>query len=289
MKVLTQQQAIEAIKHRHGDADNVIVKAVAMDVTTDEADEYKVTATISCDTVDRDGQVLLPSGMISKEFEKSGTIFWLHDYGIPVAKPVGKLRRTEKSVIASCEFPRRPDGYEGEFFPDYVRALVKQGVVKGVSVGLIPIEWRPPTPPDLARFGPCREVISRWELLEWSFAPVPCNPDALVMPKDLAISAVTKGIIVAEVMKQLFGVEVPEGTVQEAADPTVYITREIAPDSIEVKQIIHQVEEQAPTIKVVHRTIPDLTPAQPSVATRIKQMVRNAMAKRRGRVFQEEE
>src|SRR5258706_12909336 len=148
-------------------------------------------AVISADSLDRDAEVLLPHGCDTTEFLKSGsgTIFWNHNYDQPIGKALSVKRRGD-ALVSDFSFAERPDDYEGDdFFPDYIKALVAQGVVKGVSVGFAPIETRMPTARDQERYGQeVRRVISKWKLYEWSIAPMQSNTDAIV-------EGVAKGVL----------------------------------------------------------------------------------------------
>jgi HK97 family phage prohead protease len=156
---------------------------------------------ITTDSLDRDGEVLIPDGMDSTEFERTGTVFWNHNYDMPIGKLVGKLRRNDDSVEAETEFAVRPDDYQGEFFPDFARAMVEQGVVRGVSVGFIALDMRRAGTRDIERYGEsCKRVINRWKLLEYSIAPVQCNPDAL-------IASVNKGKCTKDDAIKYFGID----------------------------------------------------------------------------------
>lgn len=179
-----------------------------------KASNNTFSAVITTDAVDNVGEVLLPDGMIAAEFMRRGTIFWNHDYNRPVGKIVGELKRLANGWESSWEFAEKPADYTGEWFPDAVRALVSQGVVKGVSVGLDPIEMRPPTPKDRAIYGPqCSRVISKWKLLEWSIAPLQCNPDALV-------TAVRKGFVTLDAVRPDFpSVDFDKEPVQAEPEP----------------------------------------------------------------------
>jgi len=165
---------------------------------------------ITTDSLDRDGEVLIPDGMDSTEFERTGTVFWNHNYDMPIGKLVGKLRRNDDSVEAETEFAVRPDDYQGEFFPDFARAMVEQGVVRGVSVGFIALDMRRAGTRDIERYGEsCKRVINRWKLLEYSIAPVQCNPDAL-------IASVNKGKCTKDDAIKYFGID---PTTTEPAKP----------------------------------------------------------------------
>lgn len=164
------------------------------------------TAVITSETIDRDGEVLIPSGMNSKEFDRNPTLFWNHDYAEPVGKAVGSLKRKEREIVADFVFAKRPDGYAGEFFPEVAAALVGQGIVSGVSVGYVPEEGgvRMATDIDRKKYGgSVSRIFSRWKLLEVSLAPLQANPEAL-------ITAVKKGLCSPIGAKRWFGIEVPK-------------------------------------------------------------------------------
>lgn len=164
-----------------------------------------IIAKLTTDSVDRDGEVLIPQGMVSKDFEKNPVLFYNHEYDQPVGK-VSNLKRTDNAVFGTLTFAKRPDGYQGEFFPEFIEALVKQGIVKGVSVGFVPEPngARAATKADRSKFGgTIKRVFNRWKLLEVSIAPLPANQDALVQ-------AVDKGLVSALQVKSFLGVALPE-------------------------------------------------------------------------------
>ena len=207
----------------------------------------RFTATISTDSIDRDGEVLVPQGMNSAEFERNPVVFWNHDYGMPVAKGTS-LRRDERSVVAEAEFARRPDDFVGEFFPDFARALVEQGVVKGVSVGFQPMPdgIRKATPADRDRYGDGVErVFSKWKLLEFSLAPLPANQDALV-------SAVGKSAKAAKV-----------------SEPTAMRWLGIEPMAAKRRAVV---------------VVPDIRFVQPDIEAMAADAVAKAIARRKGRL-----
>lgn len=189
-KTITAESAKAAMRKRHGLPDDAAIEIKVMPMEMVSSDGHRFKARITTDSLDRDGEVMQPLGMDSSEFDKSGAIFWNHDYDKPVAKPAGKMVRTKGYVDCEAEFAKRPDDYQGDFFPDFARAMVQQGIVKGVSVGFIPIEARSPSKKDVETWGDdVRRVHSKFRLLEWSIAPVQCNPDAVIQ------MAISKGII----------------------------------------------------------------------------------------------
>lgn len=161
------------------------------------------TATITTEGIDRDGEVLVAEGMVSREFERNPVVLWMHDHTLPIGK-VAKIRRMPGSIAADVEFAPRPEGYQGDWFPDYIAGLVGGGVVSAVSVGFMEMDGgtRMPTKADVQKYGDAvRRVFSRWKLLELSVVSVPANADAL-------ISAVHKGFVKPDAAKRWGGVDV---------------------------------------------------------------------------------
>jgi HK97 family phage prohead protease len=173
------------------------------------------TAVISAETLDRDGEVLIPSGMNSKEFERNPVLFWNHDYARPVGRSSG-LKRRDRDIVGDFVFAVKPEGYVGEFFPEVAAALVGQGIVSAVSVGYIPETGgvRAATDVDRKKYGEeTTRIFSRWKLLEVSLAPLQANPDAL-------ITAIRKGIVSPVAAKQFFGVEAPRRVMISVSVPS---------------------------------------------------------------------
>ena len=171
-------------------------------------------AVITAETLDRDGEVLIPQGMNSVEFEKNPTLFWNHDYAQPVGRCNG-LKRKESTIVGDFTFAQRPDGYGGEFFPEVAAALVGQGIVNAVSIGYVPEDGgvRRATEIDRKKYGDrVHTVYSRWKLLEVSLAPLQANPDAL-------ITAVKKGMMSPVAAKKWFGIDAPKRTVVTVSVP----------------------------------------------------------------------
>jgi len=158
--------------------DTPLRKQFAADVTV-KAGDRAVVAKITTEAVDRDGEVLLASGMDSTDFEKSPTVFFNHDYTVPVARCVG-MKREDDHILAKTTFPEAPDDHQGEWLPNTLLHMFAEHIINGFSVGFAPIESRPPSKKDREQFGDdVRFVFSKWKLLEYSVAPLPANQDAL--------------------------------------------------------------------------------------------------------------
>lgn len=154
-------------------------------------EERSVVASISSISVDRDGDVLIPQGCDATDFLKSPTVFFNHDYKLPVGKCIA-IKRMPDHLQATTLFAKKPENHGGDWLPDTLLSLFQQGVIHGFSVGFTPIESRKPTVKDKQLFGKqVNHVYSKWKLLEYSVAPLPANQDAIAL-------AVSKGLVTAD-------------------------------------------------------------------------------------------
>ena len=180
-----------------------------LEASVAKADGIKVDATITTETIDRDGEVLISQGMDASEYEKNPVVFYNHDYAQPIGK-ITDIRRAKGKIDASIEFAQRPEGYKGSYFPEFVESLVGQGIVKGISVGFVPLPGgvRKASTKDREDYGDqVRQVFSKWKLLEVSVAPLPANATALV-------SAVRKGVVSLEDAERWLDFRSPSRTIQ---------------------------------------------------------------------------
>lgn len=142
-------------------------------------DDRTITAVISTNVVDRDGEVLKPKGALLDSFLKNPVVQWAHDYqDTPIAKAMW-LKTGNSKISAKMKFP------EPELSPkaDEVYNLFKGGFLNAFSVGFIIKKGHAPEPKEIEKRPALAEanyIIDEWELLEFSAVPVPANPEALV-------------------------------------------------------------------------------------------------------------
>lgn len=129
---------------------------------------------INTATVDRSGEVVLPEGAMIENYLKNPVVLAFHDYyNFPVGKTTS-LELTPAGWLAKGVFAPTGAGQTA-------RKLFENGFLKTASVGFIPLERSTQ-----------KNVITKWELLEWSFVPVPCNPDALSLSQKEYIGSLAK-------------------------------------------------------------------------------------------------
>lgn len=140
-----------------------------------DADERTVTAIISSNAIDRDGEVLLPKGAEIERFMQNPVVLWSHNNSEP---PIGKalwVKKGRGKVTAKVEFADTEPAEE-------IYQLFKGGFLKAFSVGIIAKNGHVPTPTEISKvpeLAQARRIIDEWELLEFSAVAVPANQEAL--------------------------------------------------------------------------------------------------------------
>lgn len=127
----------------------------------------------SDDSVDRMGDSIKADGWDYRDFLKNPVALWAHDSSQP---PIGRASNlaveSSRRLMGDIEFARANE-YP---FAETIYQLVKNGYVKAVSVGFIPLEWKWVDSKDR----PFGMDFTKQELLEISVVPVPANANALV-------------------------------------------------------------------------------------------------------------
>lgn len=122
--------------------------------------------------VDRQGDSIDQKGWDIKDYLLNPVMLWAHDYSAPpIARALSINPTDPRGLVGTCEFA--PTDFAQE-----IKTLVEGGFVNALSVGFIPME----------RNG---NVITKSQLLEISFVPVPANQEALMLA---AKSLTDKGV-----------------------------------------------------------------------------------------------
>lgn len=144
----------------------------------------------STTAIDQEGEVLIPAGFDFSYFQAVKTVYWQHDYD----EPVGTCRNWSiaKGVLYTTTFITRTS------FGDDVLTMIQDGVINGLSVGVIPTDYGPPNDEEMRAYGPASNVIRKAIMLEYSITPMPCNQTALIEAVSKArikrVSAVRMGL-----------------------------------------------------------------------------------------------
>jgi HK97 family phage prohead protease len=219
-----------------------ITQYKTMTITSQKADSEDLrefSALITNEAQDRDNEVLLASGMKKSDFLNNGIILFNHDPDQPIGTATA-LRRSGNGWIAKGRIAENVQKAEE------VWQLLKQGILKGVSVGFTVIEQRAPTKKDFAEFGKnVSNIISKWNLLEFSVVSVGANQEALVLgTKDMSITA-----------KDILGNEFVEDEEKTNIVDTIEEVEEVKEDKEEeVSNIVEEVEKQLDEMEIEIKT-----------------------------------
>jgi phage head maturation protease len=137
-------------------------------------------------SIDRDLEIVMPSGMDISQFQKAPVLLWGHRWGEP---PIGKDERIENDHYGLKTLSHLGDTE----LANEIWSLVKGDMLKTSSIGFIPTEWKTPADkgwgglmdelgrwPEFDKNAELHAVITKSILLEHSLVSVPANIDALV-------------------------------------------------------------------------------------------------------------
>ena len=188
--------------HRKKEDLEVVSKVYAAEKTEAVPGERAVISYITTDSIDRDDEVLMPDGMIGKSYDDSGKpVLWGHNIDLPeyiVGQNIWyKADPSGHGIIAKTVFRDTP--FADDVYKLYTEDIAGQGpICKGWSVRFIPIEWENGD----GKKGTPRRTYTKWELLEYSTAPLQSNRDALTI-------AYQKGIITSDIIRKSMDVQDP--------------------------------------------------------------------------------
>lgn len=180
---------------------------------------------ITTEDTDRMGEVIQLDGWDLKNYMKNPVVLWGHDH---YKMPIGictSIERTATGLLARGKFAPGEEGQE-------VRQLYDLGIVRATSVGFIEKE----------RTG---NLITKAELIEFSFVSVPANPMALstLIKSNINVNElVTKGFMHVETKDAEEKIEETDEKPEETEKPT----EEIAEAEKEEPVIEEPKEEEKP-------------------------------------------
>jgi len=142
-----------------------------------DLDAMAATAIISTPAKDRVNDVLIPTGCNLDNYRLNPVVLWNHGFD-SASQPIGRsedadgnlsVRISDKAVEATCYFSQR------SLIAAQVFELIAEKIIRATSVRENPIK-------SYMQMGDDREqllVVEEWELIEWSWVDVGCNPEAV--------------------------------------------------------------------------------------------------------------
>lgn len=222
MKKISEAIALEISKV----LDNADFKSV-IEMTQKAADTDAGTfeVVISDETVDRYGEVIKVDGWDTNNYMLNPIVLWGHDHrSMPIGICTSLEVTADRKLLARGRFAPA----EANPFAQQVRALYDLGIVRATSVGFISKEAE-------------GNVITKAELLEFSFVSVPANPMALstLVKSSISINELmTKGILTVEAKS-----DEEEETEEVTEDPTDETPTEEATEDVATEEEVIADEE----------------------------------------------
>ena len=141
------------------------------------SEKRQVRVVVTTNDIDRSGEIVEPDGISWKAYMATGAgpVLWNHNANMPIAKCI-EVARDGNGLTALVQFPPEGDDFES----DKIYKRVVFGSIPGVSIGFQPLDAEPLDKGNPVK-GPQRYKKS--EMMEFSFTPIPCNPNALVVDK----------------------------------------------------------------------------------------------------------
>lgn len=136
-------------------------------------DEYDGTFVLNEESEDRVGDVIVADGWDLKDFRKNSPALWGHDPD----KLIGRwdnVRVEGKRLLGQLKLASTP-------MAQMAKTLIQEGILKAVSVGFAPKEYEP------RKNG--GYLIKKASLMEVSLVSVPAHPNALLLSKQLGLTA----------------------------------------------------------------------------------------------------
>jgi hypothetical protein len=128
---------------------------------------------VSSEDVDLAGDVVSVDGIDCANFLKNPAVLNGHDSSVlPIASSTSPVV-SGRVLTAIAKFPRAGVAEKS----DQVAAAIRASLVKGASIGFIPLKWSFSKSPDR----PFGVDFQKIRLLEWSICSVPCNPACLLL------------------------------------------------------------------------------------------------------------
>ena len=139
-----------------------------------EPDEF----VLSDGSLDRMGDVIEPGGWQLDQIKSDPPVLFNHNRDQIVGRWTN-IRVKDGKLIGKIVWAKSDKWPMGQ----YIRDLVREGVLRTVSVGFQPVAREPLTKDADKHHGPFR--FTKQQLLECSLVSVPANPNALALAKDL--------------------------------------------------------------------------------------------------------
>ena len=207
---------------------------------------------VSTANLDRDGEILIPKGVMLDDFRQAPSVLYAHDYkGLPIGSDQW-IKVVSQGILAKTVYAKHQ-------FAEDVYQCVKDDHLRSNSVGFIPVDFHSKDT-DKEGFSKCQDMLekeygiprdvsgkaktiySKWILLEHSDVPVASNAQSLNI-------AVSKGILnlQSERLKKDLEVEI----IKDEKDDEIEVELDTPIELEPLHTITHPVEKDPQVAKTI--------------------------------------
>ncbi len=176
-----------------------IRRAKASEFLETDEDSRTDVSLVSTASVDRDFEIVSPNGLDWSQWRKNPIVTFAHIYdALPVGRGLWVKRQKSDTPkkdgwIAKTQYSTIPPDWNTGWFPDAVFHMTTEKVIRGKSIGFIPLEIKPPQEADIKKRPDLAAVswmITKALILEYAVAPVQSNPDSLVQSVSKSLGSI---------------------------------------------------------------------------------------------------
>lgn len=243
-------------------------------------EERAIVHYISTNQIDRQRDIMNPKGMVDKDFEKSPAVWYNHNYrysdtALPVAKSLWRKKKDD-GILAKTQFATHA-------FAEDVYKLHDGEFMNTWSIGFRPVKDKNGIiEKDSIIYDEKTNITTwhKWDLLEYSSAPIAANPNARDMVKDLMgmswKSDITDGMIrnialeveIKESLKQMQDEIAQLKSLQSLFEA---LSQQTQADRIELKKLIDNKQENL--LKNISIELPGNKMTNERIANLVKHVV----------------
>jgi HK97 family phage prohead protease len=136
-------------------------------------DDYAFLCLITNATTDHLGDSVKPGGVNDSLFGKNAPVLDSHDSSKPPVASSSRPFMSGDNLLAIARFPK--PGISAN--SDQIIAAIRARLLRGVSIGFIPLKWSFSKDPSR----PMGVDFNEIKLIEFSMCSIPCNPDCYVL------------------------------------------------------------------------------------------------------------
>lgn len=142
-----------------------------------DTNALSATATINTAKEDREYDIIIPMGVQLNNYRANPVVLWDHGLG-EMSRPIAKCVDPNGDLaVVVTEDEIKATSYFSESIEESMQVfhLIAEQLVKATSVRANPIRYKS----HKSESGEVGMILEEWDLVEWSWTAVGCNPDAV--------------------------------------------------------------------------------------------------------------